>query len=172
MSELTFYHYMRIKQQEDEQLFREAMKAAGYFSFYTFVEDFRKGLIAYSEEDCSLYQSKLELARALFPEPERFSPSWSAIWDEFDLIFRCKNEVLSAIPRSRRDGEWQILLDNPYTHQQVVCYPNLPFLEAAYMYGYFQRELKPHEMLRLQKVVELLSTNGSKETSLLPNTSV
>lgn len=170
MSELTFQHYMRIARQESEQTFRLSMEEAGYFTFFTFLEDFRVGLKTYSNEESSMYLAKLERVRDLFPAPERFSPSWSGIWDEFELIIRSKNETLTAIPSERRDGEWQILLDNPYSHQQVVCYPSLPFLEAAYMYGYFQRELKPHERLRLQKVNDLLSTNGRKEASLFPDT--
>jgi hypothetical protein len=78
--------------------------------------------------------------------------------------------VLSCIPAEDRAGEWQVLIDNPYVPQQVVCYPALTFLDAAYMYGYFQRELKPHECLRLQKVTHLLIKNGDKEASILPYT--
>ncbi|WP_256757512.1 hypothetical protein [Cohnella sp. WQ 127256] len=168
MSELTFDHYMQITQEQSELTFKTAIEAAGYFTFYTFIEDFRMGLKTYSDDHQAIYRLKLDHARTLFPTPERFSPSLFAIWDEFDLIFTCKNEVLDKIPASRRDGEWQILLDNPFSHQQVVCYPSLVFLEAAYMYGYFQRELKPNEILRLQKVTELMFTNGLKEASILP----
>ncbi|WP_239614458.1 hypothetical protein [Cohnella mopanensis] len=169
MSELTFNHYMQITRPEDEQTFRLAMEAAGYFTFYTFIEDFRNGLKSYSDGDSETYGIKLAKARALFPAPERFSPSWCIIWEEFELIISAKNEVLSRIPYTQRDGEWQILIDNPYSHQQVVCYPGLGFLEAAYMYGYFQRELKPNEVLRLQKVTDLIRTNGRKEASILPD---
>ncbi|QJD82593.1 hypothetical protein [Cohnella herbarum] len=169
MSESTFQHYMQLDRQEDEQTFGLTLEAAGYFSFYTFIDDFRNGLKKYSDDEAERYRLKLARARQLFPWPERFSPSWSEVWEEFDLILRSKNDVLANIPASRRDGEWQILLDNPYSHQQVVCYPSLPFLEAAYMYGYFQRELKPHECLKLQKVMELMSTNGRKEASIFPD---
>ncbi|MCD9021783.1 hypothetical protein [Cohnella silvisoli] len=169
MSELTFHHYMQIAQEESEQAFKSAMEAAGYFSFYKFAEDFRNGLKRYSDADIIHYRYKLIRARALFPTPEQFSPSWSTLWEEFDIIFNYKNEALSAIPPSGRDGEWQVLIDNPYTHQPVVCYPSLAFLEAAYMYGYFQRDLKPHECLRLQKVTELLLAYGRKEASIFPD---
>ncbi|RED60249.1 hypothetical protein [Cohnella lupini] len=169
MSELTFLHYMRIDNRESEQTFRAEMEIAGYFSFYAFVEDFRGGLKTYSDEDRLLYGRKLTEARDLFPTPERFSPSWREIWNEFDLIFECKNEALDKIARSERNGEWQIVLDNPFSHQPVICYPSLAFLEAAYMYGYFQRELKPHECLRLQKVTQLLMKHGRKEASIFPD---
>ncbi len=170
MSELTFHHYMQIARQESGQAFKIAMEASGYFAFYKFAEDFRSGLKSYSDADMTQYRYKLDQARRLFPAPEQFSPSWSGLWEEFDIIFAAKNEALLAIPVSDRNGEWQVLIDNPYTHQQVVCYPSLAFLEAAYMYGYFQRDLKPHECLRLQKVTELLLTHGRKEASIFPDT--
>ncbi|XID94710.1 hypothetical protein ACF3MZ_09425 [Paenibacillaceae bacterium WGS1546] len=169
MADSTFYQYMRIEGDEAERTLRAEIESGGYFAFFAFIEAFRDGLKQYADGEIETYRRKLARVRALFPSPEKFSPSWSAIWEEFDTIFRGKNEALSAIPESRRDGEWQILLDNPYSHQQVVCYPGLPFLEAAYMYGYFQRELKPNELLRMQKVTELLSVNGNKEASLLPD---
>ncbi|MFC5467578.1 hypothetical protein ACFPPD_02540 [Cohnella suwonensis] len=169
MSELTFYHYMRMDSGQPEQTYRAAMEKAGYFAFYTFAEGFRNGLREYAEEDSPLYSRLLARARRLFPEPERFSPSWGGLWDEFDLIFAAKNEALAAVPVSKRDGEWQILIDNPYSHNQVVCYTTLPFLEASYLYGYFQRELKPHEVLRLQRITERLQTNGRKEASIFPD---
>ncbi|QMV44625.1 hypothetical protein [Cohnella cholangitidis] len=169
MSEVTFNHYMQIARLEDELSFRLAMEAAGYFAFYTFIEDFRNGLKNYSDVEADKLRMKISRARSLFPAPERFSPSWSAVWDEFELISLAKNEALATIPANRREGEWQVLLDNPYSHQQVVCYPGLGFLEAAYMYGYFQRELKPNEVLRLQKVTDLIRTNGRKEASILPD---
>jgi hypothetical protein len=169
MSELTFHHYMQIAEEESEQTFKSAMEEAGYFAFYKFAEDFRNGLKSYSDADINHYRHKIDRARSLFPTPERFSPSWSVLWEEFEIIFNSKNDALSAIPADSRDGEWQVLIDNPYTHQPVVCYPNLVFLEAAYMYGYFKRDLKPHECLRLQKVAELLLSYGNKEASIFPD---
>ncbi|RKP56884.1 hypothetical protein D7Z26_02530 [Cohnella endophytica] len=169
MSELTFNHYMRIELEHLEQTFSKEMESAGYFAFYTFVEDFRNGLKIYSDEEIPLYGNKLARAKELFPRPERFSPSWCEIWDEFSLIYQAKNEALTTIPVQQRDGEWQIIIDNPYSHNPVVCYTALPFLEASYLYGYFQRELKPHEVLRLQRIGEMLQTNGRKEASILPD---
>jgi hypothetical protein len=159
---------MLAESEELEQTCSAEIEDGGYFAFYGWLDGFREGLKTYEDDAVPMYRRKLARARQLFPDPARFSPSWSAIWDEFDLIFARKNEVLAAIPADRRAGEWQIVLDNPYSHQQVVCYPALAFLEAAYLYGYFQRELKPNEVLRLQKVTELLSVKGNKAASLLP----
>lgn len=169
MSELSFLHYMQISDLQSELTFKLAMETAGYFAFYKFVEEFRIGLKSYSDAEITPYGQLIARARRLFPNPENFSPSWETLWEEFDLIYTIKNEVLLQFSESDRDGEWQILIDNPYTHLQVICYPSLPFLEAAYMYGYFQQELKPHECLRLQKITSLLLTHGSKTASIFPH---
>ncbi|MFC5531956.1 hypothetical protein [Cohnella yongneupensis] len=170
MSDLSFRYYMQIESPETERLFQEGMNASGYFAFYTFAEQFREGLRHYDEADRESYGRLIRLGRELFPDPSKFSPSFREVWDEFDRIYASKNEALAAIPPSERDGEWQVLIDNPYVTQQVVCYPSLSFLEGSYLYAYFQRELKPNELLRLQKVTHCLSAKGSMEESFFPST--
>ncbi|MBO9599913.1 MAG: hypothetical protein J7559_19090 [Cohnella sp.] len=171
MSQLSFAYYTQIESPETERLFREEMNVSGYFAFYAFAEQFREGLRLYDETQIELYGRLLERSRGLFPEPARFSPSFDELWDEFEGIYRAKNEAIAAIPVSERNGEWQVLIDNPYSTQQVVCYPGLSFIEAAYLYGYFQRELKPNELLRLQRITHCISVRGSKEQSFFPSTS-
>lgn len=170
MSELTFRYYMQIDSPESERLFRDGMNASGYFAFYAFAEQFKEALRAYGDEQRERYGELLRRSRALFPEPVRFSPSFRELWDEYERIYRTKNEALAAIPPEEREGEWQVLLDNPYVTQQTACYTALPFLEAAYLYGYFMRELKPNEVLRLQKITHCLSASGSAEESFFPST--
>lgn len=145
---------------EEGRLFREEMERAGYYSFFAFVEQFRTALKTYIDDEAEFTLEQVRRGRLLFPNPERFSPSWEKLWDEFEALCLAKNETLSSIPLSERDGEWQVLIDNPYLPEQVVCYPALPFGEASYMYAYFQRELKPNENLRLQKITQLLCRNG------------
>lgn len=170
MSELSFSHYMRIDSPETERLFRDDMNAAGYYAFYAFAEQFREGLRQYGDDGRERYGELLRLGRELFPDPMRFSPSFREIWDEFESVRLAKNEALDAVPPGERDGEWQVLIDNPYVTQQVVCYTGLPFLEASYLYGYFRRELKPNEVLRLQRVTPCLVSSGSPEQSFFPST--
>jgi len=172
LNDLSFSYYMQLNSPESEQSFKARMDEAGYYAFYTFVGDFREGLRSYSDADIPRFARLLDIGRALFPHPEKFSPSWSGIWDEFDCIFNGKNDALATVPADQRDGEWQVLIDNPYLTQQVVCYPGLVFLEGAYMYGYFQRELKPNENLRLQRITSLLSTHGRKDVSLFPSVGI
>lgn len=170
MSELTFSYYMQIDSKASERLFREGVEASGYFAFYAFAEQFRDGLKQYGDSEIELYGRLIRRGRELFPDPLRFSPSFREIWDEFEQIYRAKNEALVAVSPSERDGEWQVLIDNPYVTQQVVCYPSLAFKDASYLYGYFRRELKPNEVLRLLRVTPCLSASGSLEQSFFPST--
>lgn len=160
---------MQLESPESERLFQEEMNASGYFSFYAFAEHFREGLRQYDDTHIELYARLLERSRKLFPEPARFSPSFSELWDEIEGIYRAKTEALSAVPASEREGEWQVLIDNPYVTHQVVCYPSLSFIEAAYLYGYFQRELKPNELLRLQRITNCIAVRGSVKESFFPS---
>jgi hypothetical protein len=168
MTELSLGAYRFISTPEQRASFRQDMESAGYYPFFAFVEDLRGTLKAYADEDVAIIGELLARARADFPNPIRFSPSWEKLWDELQQLFIAKNETLNAVSASERGGEWQVLLDNPYLPQQVVCYPSLCFTEAAYMYAYFQKDLKPNEVLRLQKITRLLTKSGSKETSIWP----
>lgn len=147
--------------------FRREMEAAGYFAFFSFVEDFRNHLKSYGDDAASETLALVLTARRLFPNPVMFSPSWEKVWDELELIVRAKNETLRQVAPDRREGEWQVLIDNPYLPQQVVCYPGLAFLDAAYMYAYFQYDLEPSELLRLQRIEQLLAVNSASNKSAI-----
>jgi hypothetical protein len=169
MTDLCFEAYRRLRSPGERTAFRAAMHTKGYFAFYGFVEDFRGWLKSYADEDIGETDNLLSRAREDFPQPERFSPSWGRLWEEFEGICRAKNEVLAAVPFPAREGEWQVLIDNPFLPQQVVCYPALAFGDAAYMFAYFQKDLKPNEILRFQRVTHLLTKSGLKEASIFPD---
>jgi hypothetical protein len=168
LPDLSFARFTGLSRPDEEAAFGSSMREAGYFAFFTFLEQFREYLKAYGDAERMTVQSRLRRARAIFPDPGRFSPSWERIWDEFDRLCAAKNEALAAIPAGEREGEWQVLIDNPHLPQQVVCYPGLAFADAVYMYAYFQIGLKPNEILRLQRVLGVLSVSGSKTATLLP----
>ena len=133
-------------------VFQDEMNTRGYSHFSKFIDGFREVIQLYDEED-GLYMVQLvEKAAMLFPKPIVFSPHWQSIWEQFEATVRYKNSVFQRIPLEQRDGEWQIILDNPFTNQEVVCYPSLGFIEAAYLYGYFRPDLKENEYVRMQKV--------------------
>ncbi len=142
--------------------FRESIQSQGFTAFRLLLEGFRDRLKLFSDGDISSVSELLERARRMFPEPETFSPSWVNIWDEYERIASYKQTVLETIPPGEREGEWQVLLDNPYTNSDLVCYPGLGFLEGAYLYAYFRSDLKQNEYIRLQKIQNLVMAFGSE----------
>ena len=169
ISETSLSVYRTLETIEQRNAFRQAVVSKGYYALYAFIEDFRLLLQNYEDQDVPQVGQWLRNAREDFPEPQQFSPAWSTLWDEFTLIYEAKNEVLADIPDSEREGEWQVLIDNPYLPHQVVCYPGLSFIDAAYTFAYFQKDLKPNEVLRLQKVSHTRVKTGDKTASMLPD---
>ncbi|MBW5448132.1 hypothetical protein GE107_18910 [Cohnella sp. CFH 77786] len=169
MPDLSFGAYRRLHSAGQREVFRAAMEARGYYAFFAFTEDFRESLKTYSDSEMEEIGSLIGRVRSDFPKPGRFSPSWEMLWEEFQAIYDAKNETLAEISASDRSGEWQVLIDNPYMPQQVACYPGLAFLDAAYLFAYFQKDLKPNEFLRLQKVTHVHVKTGLKEATLFPD---
>lgn len=97
----------------------------------------------------------------MLPNPGQVSPSWANIWKEYDSIIRTKRFVLGSIPAAAREGEWQVLLDNPHSNQNIAVYPGLTFMEAIYMFAYFRSDMMPSEYIRLQKIDTLLTFTGT-----------
>ncbi|MCZ8521739.1 MULTISPECIES: hypothetical protein [Paenibacillus] len=166
MDENPFAVYVSaLGAEEALQRFRLEMEMGGFTPFRLFLEGFRERLKSFGDEDTQGVRSLMETAKRLFPEPRSFSPSWAQVWDEFDGIVAYKSAVLNSIPEEGRDGEWQILLDNPFTNTDLVCYPGMAFMDAAYMYAYFRTDLKQNEFLRLQKVETLIVSQGDGQES-------
>ena len=89
------------------------------------------------------------------------SPSWTYFWDEIAQMSTTKEGLFKQVPASDRDGEWQVIIDNPFSHDNVACYPQLSFLEGSYLYCYFFLNLKKNEYVRLQKIVTAVQTHGA-----------
>ncbi|AEI41807.1 hypothetical protein [Paenibacillus mucilaginosus] len=149
------------------EAFRREMTEEGFTPFRLFLEGFRERLKTFGDGETERVRDLLDTAKGLFPEPRVFSPSWALVWDEFEGILTTKSAVLASIPQEKRDGEWQIILDNPFTNTDLVCYPGMTFMNAAYMYAYFRTDLKQNEYLRLQKVATLIITQGGEELGLV-----
>jgi len=161
-TDLSFRRFRELDGDAELRAFREGMERAGYSAFFAFVSDFREAIKGYADEEAAAMAALIRRARELFPAPERFSPAWEKVWTELEKICLAKNEALSAIPPDARDGEWQVLIDNPYVSQPVVCYPGLSFLDAVYLFGYFRQDLAPNERLRLQRITDVVSTAGDR----------
>ena len=149
-----------LKVNERREELKQSIEQGGYDAFRLFVDQWEQALKEAGEEDFDAMEEQLAWCRAAFPEPVRFSPVWQSIWDEIGEKLRWKRYAFEKVPAGERDGEWQIVMDNPYTNQGVVCYPALSFMEAAYLFGYFKPTLAVNEYLRIQKIVNALEVNG------------
>lgn len=147
----------------DQELisFQESIQNGGYPSFRRLLDGFKKKIEFFDDTEAEQMTELIEKAQKWFPQPGKFSPSWERIWDELEQIIIYKIKLLNSIPTEERSGEWQVVMDNPYTNQEVVCYPGLSFIEAAYLYGYFRPELEKNEYMRIQKVQSLIMEFGS-----------
>ncbi|WP_248925805.1 hypothetical protein [Paenibacillus hamazuiensis] len=146
----------------EEQLaeLQQTINEGGYSAFYQLQEGFHEKVKNFVDEDGPEVQQLIEKARKLFPEPKKFSPSWQSLWDELAETTRLKIRVFQTIPKADRDGEWQIVMDNPVAVQDIVCYPGLEFMDAAYMFGYFRPKLEKNEYIRLQKIQNVIMEFG------------
>lgn len=155
----TFALFRQLRA-EDEAAFGEALRTGGFAKVRVFLDDFRGYLRQYDEPEQAEAERLLARGRAVLPEPGRISPSWAHIWEEFTSIAAYKRDVFRRISPGLREGEWQVLLDNPYTNGQIAVYPSLMFLEAAYLYAYFRTGLEPNEVIRMQRIDTILHDDG------------
>jgi len=125
---------------------------AGYAAVRRMIAYAEKRIEAFADGEKESVERMLDRCRRLGPLPGGVSPAWETVWDRLHRMLEAKDAVLKSVPPEERDGEWQIVMDNPYTTAEVVCYPGLTFLRAAYLYGYFVPELKQNEYIRVQKV--------------------
>ncbi|WP_225442461.1 hypothetical protein [Paenibacillus lycopersici] len=148
--------------------FGKALREAGFTPVRKFLDEFRQYLRTYEDAEIATASELLERAMKAVPEPGRISPSWAYIWREFKGIIRTKAQIFKDVPASRRDGEWQVLLDNPFSNQNIAVYPGLTFIEAAYMFAYFRTELANNEYVRLQKIATVMTISGADSDGLQP----
>lgn len=142
---------------ELEQAFRQG----GYSAFNELLEGLREKLMTADEERMEELKALIAKGQAVVPDPGAISPSWERIWEDFSCYAAVKEEALQAVKPHDRDGEWQVVMDNPFTNDGIACYPGMSFVEAAYLYAYFRKDLKKAEYLRLQKVMTLILAEGS-----------
>ena len=144
----------------------EALRGEGFTAVRRFLDDFRGFLREFGDAEGVHADELLRLGRLAVPEPGRISPSWAYIWQEYDGIVRTKRRLFRQIASAARDGEWQVLLDNPYSNQNIAVYPGLTFLEAAYMFAYFRTDMTNNEYIRLQKVETVVTVTGADKDGL------
>lgn len=156
---------LALDSEGDLRKFGEQLAKQGFTAVRRFLEELRQVLREFTDEDADEAALLIERVRKALPDPGKISPSWQDLWREFEGIVRYKSSLLREIPASDRDGEWQVLIDNPYSHEHIAVYPGLSFLEAAYMYAYFRTDLEKHEYIRLQKVETVIWHTGEDPSS-------
>ncbi len=158
--------FQKFEEAETESELRAiaaSIEGAGYAQFSAFLYEFKERIKGFDDEQLEPMRRSIRKAERMIPRPGEISPSWRYIWDELYRMVQYKSEVFGAIPPHRRDGEWQVLLDNPFTHTEIVCYPGLSYLEGAYLYAYFRLDLKKNEYIRLQKIETVITYSESQE---------
>ncbi len=153
-------YYSQLGDESLQSNIKQSIEEAGYSAFRFLVDQMEQAVKLADETNFAIVEERIRIATQLFPEPVLFSPTWQQIWVQIRAKLHWKRHAYEVVPAIERDGEWQIIMDNPYTNQEVVCYPGLSFLEAAYLFGYFKPTLEINEYVRLQKVVTALALSG------------
>jgi hypothetical protein len=156
----VFEQFQQAATKESYNELRSMFANGGYSLFSQLLEGLKVHLIACDETTLEQAKQLIIKGREIVPQPFVISPSWEKVWDEMDRLIFHKGEALRSIPLSDRTGEWQIIMDNPYTNEGITCYPALSFEDAAYLYGYFRRDLRKNEYIRLQKIINVVVSHG------------
>jgi hypothetical protein len=139
---------------------RTMFEHGGYSLFSQLLEGLKEYLIKCDETMLEQAKQLIVKGREIVPHPVVISPSWEKVWGEMELLIFHKGEALRSIPLSEREGEWQIIMDNPFTNEGISCYPALSFSDAAYLYAYFRKDLRKNEYIRLQKIMNVVMSHG------------
>ncbi len=157
----VFETFVQAQTREQQSELRAMLQQGGYPAFYRFLDQFRAYLKAFGDGQAEEARGLIEKARRTMPEPGKISPAWTYIWDQFEAMVQHKVKIFEQVPAETRDGEWQILIDNPYMNREVACYPGLTFQDAAYIYAKFRPELENNEYIRLQKIQTHITEFGA-----------
>ncbi|MFD0695115.1 hypothetical protein ACFQZT_13485 [Paenibacillus sp. GCM10027628] len=156
-----FDGFGKIQTEVEAAAFQAMLLQEGYSGFRRLLDGFTEAVKSAMDTDIAGIEQAVAKASRMFPEPVIFSPSWERIWQELGDTAAYKRSVLEQVPPHDRNGEWQVILDNPGAIQEVVCYPGLQFNDAAYLYAYFRPQLEKAEYIRLQKIQTLIEDKGS-----------
>src|SRR5690554_4161007 len=125
MKESPFELFLKAETEQQTIELQDLMNKGGYSVFYIFLESFKKHIQLFRDDDAELMKALVARGRAMLPNPGAMSPSWTYIWDKLDNMISYKLRVLLAVAQDDRNGDWQVLIDNPSTNREVACYPGL-----------------------------------------------
>lgn len=147
----------------DKEALRAELISGGYSVFYRLLDAFRKRIEHFGDGEADSVLAMIDKGREVVPDPAKISPAWDGIWTKLERMVSFKQRALDTIPPEKRDGEWQVLIDNPYENRETACYPGLTFMEAVFIYAKFRPELMNNEYVRLQKVDTHLTEFGADD---------
>ncbi len=163
MKKNPFELFLNAETEQQSVEFQDWMNKTGYALFYDFLESFKKHIKLFRDEEAEQMKLLVAKARTMLPNPGALSPSWTYIWDKLDNMITYKVRVLQAVAEQDRNGDWQVLIDNPSTNREVACYPGLTFYDAAFLYAQFRPELERNEYIRMQKIQTHITEFGERQ---------
>lgn len=159
-SRILFTEFINVNTPEAQSALLDKIVSTGYTHLRYLVDEMKDAIRRAEDEDFPLLTKWIAQARQMIPDPSQISPYYQAVWDQLAKILAYKQEAFHQIAKDQRQGEWQIVYNNPNTNDDLLCIPSLSFAEAAYLYAKYRLDLKKAEILRLQKVVEHLTIAG------------
>lgn len=154
---------LRAETDADKEALRAELVGGGYPVFYRLLESYRQRINSFGDGEAEEVLALIDKGRELVPDPSKISPAWADVWAKLEQMVQYKQRALDAVPADKRDGEWQVLIDNPFENRETACYPGLTFMEAVFIYAKFRPELMNNEFVRLQKVDTHLTEFGADE---------
>lgn len=156
-----FEQFIEITTDEQKIQFKNSIEEAGFSAFNQLIQSIYNNLKLMEEKEFKQLKIWLELGRELFPDLVSVSPSWENTWRDTFKIYQIKVDLYKEIPEEERNGEWQVLFDNPFSTEEIVCNPNKTFAEATYLMAKYQLGIKKTEIVKLQKVTTVIIRKGT-----------
>ncbi len=155
-----FEHLTKINTDEEKNDFKKNILDEGFSAINDLINGFKEKLKLMDEDEFKLVKTWLELIKELLPDVTNISPAWDRIWEHLLHIYSIKVNLYHQVSKENRDGEWQVLFDNPLSTDEIVCHPKKTFQEATYIMAKYQQYLKKAEYVRLQKMITYITEEG------------
>jgi len=156
-----FERFIHLSDESDKLDFKQSIEKAGFSAINQWIHSLYDHVKKMDEPEFNQVKRWLECGKELFPDLAVYSPSWANTWKELFEIHRRKADYYFTVSSDQRDGEWQVLYDNPFATDGIVCHTNKTFPEATYLAAKYQLGLKRAEYVKLQKVLTSLVHRGS-----------
>lgn len=158
--------FKNVHSPEEKQELVKEIEAQGYALMNEWIKRLDIDLQLADEGHLDQIGKELLTAQELWPNPEKFSPLWDNKWEDLLSILAIKKQVYQEVPASEREGEWQILFDNPFSTEGTVIHVKLSFPTAAYQYAKYRHGLHKHEYVTIQKAHRYITEYGEQNSAL------